>query len=154
MKIRRPGEGSASHPSSCENMLVGSQSAAVLAAASSAGILDQDAPHRLGSRGEEVAATVPTHLRIVADQTQVGFVDQGGSVERLSGFFVRELVSGQSAQLVVDQRQELLGRLRIALLKGVQNLRDGRHNPQDSRAADDEQEAGFEQSAKKLSNYS
>ena len=45
-------------------------------------------------------------------------MDQGGGLERLAGLLLRQLLGGQLAQLVVDQRQELLGRLRVALLDG------------------------------------
>ena len=55
---------------------------------------------------------------LAADQPQVGLVDQGGGLERLAGLLLGQLLGRQLAQLVVDQRQELLGRLRVALLDG------------------------------------
>ena len=53
-----------------------------------------------------------------SDQPEVGLVDQGRGLERLAGLLLRQPLGGQLAQLVVDQRQELLGRLRVALLDG------------------------------------
>jgi len=44
-------------------------------------------------------------LLVVADQTNVGFVNQGGGLKRLSRFFLSQLGGRQFAQLVVDQRQ-------------------------------------------------
>ena len=54
----------------------------------------------------------------LVDQPEVRLVDQGRGLERLAGLLLRQLLGGQLAQLVVDQRQELLGRLRVALLDG------------------------------------
>lgn len=51
-------------------------------------------------------------------------MDQGGGLQRLAGFLVGELLGGQLAQLVVDQRQQLPGGLRIAPLDGGQDARD------------------------------
>ena len=51
-----------------------------------------------------------------SDQPEVRLVDQGGGLERLAGLLLRQPLGGQLAQLVVDQRQELLGRLGVALL--------------------------------------
>ena len=51
-------------------------------------------------------------------QPQVRLVDQGRGLERLAGLLLGQLLGGQLAQLVVDQRQELLGRLGVALLDG------------------------------------
>jgi hypothetical protein len=45
-------------------------------------------------------------------------MDQGRGLERLPGLFVGQLLGSQAAQLVVDQRQELLGGVRVALLDG------------------------------------
>ena len=45
-------------------------------------------------------------------------MDQGRGLERLAGLLLGQPLGGQLAQLVVDQRQELLGRLRVALLDG------------------------------------
>ena len=54
-----------------------------------------------------------------SDQPEVGLVDQGGGLERLAGLLLRQPLGGELAQLVVDQRQESLGGLRVALLDGA-----------------------------------
>jgi hypothetical protein len=56
----------------------------VLDAALAAGALDQDAAHRLRG-GEEVAPAVPAPLVGVAEQAQVGLLDEGGRLQRLPG---------------------------------------------------------------------
>ena len=47
--------------------------------------------------------------RLAVHQPQVGLVDQGGGLQRLAGLLLGQLLGRQLAQLVVDQRQELLG---------------------------------------------
>ena len=61
-----------------------------------------------------------SHVRAVvgADEPEVRLVDQGGGLERLAGLLLGQPLGGELAQLVVDQRQELLGGLGVALLDG------------------------------------
>ena len=92
--------------------------AAPLLSGLAAGVLDEDAAHGLGRGGEEVAAAVPAAVGVAADQPQVGLVDQGGGLERLPGLLLRQPPGGQPAELVVDQRQQALGGLGVALLHG------------------------------------
>ena len=93
------------------------------------GPVDQDAPHGLGGRGEEVPAAVPVPGLLPAHQPEVGLVDQGGGLERLARLLLGQLLGRQLAQLVVDERQELLGGVRVALLDRVQHPGDRVHRP-------------------------
>ena len=61
-------------------------------------------------------AAVPAGDLIHIHQSEVGLVDQTGRLEGLTWFFSGKLLGCQLAQLVVDERQELLGSLRIALV--------------------------------------
>ena len=92
-----------------------------------AGAIDEDTAHGLGCRGEEVAATVPLLAPVRVDQPQVRLVDQGRGLERLAGLLLRQPLGGQLAELVVDQRQELLGGLGVAVLDGREDARDVVH---------------------------
>src|SRR5262249_57815895 len=47
--------------------------------------------------------------------------DQGGGLEGLPRLLLGQLLRRQLAQLVVDQRQELAGGVRVALLDGAQD---------------------------------
>ena len=87
------------------------------------GGLDQDVPHGLGCRGEEVAPAVPLAVRGVTDQPQVRLVHQGRGLERLPRRLVRQLPGRQATELVVDQGEQLLGRLTVALLDRRENPR-------------------------------
>ena len=53
----------------------------------------QDSSHRLGGGGEKVPATVEL---LVSDQPQIGFMDQGGGVERVAGGLGCHLRGGQA----------------------------------------------------------
>ena len=75
--------------------------------ACAARLLDQDAAHRLGRGGEEVAAAVPAAAAVDVDEPQVRLVDQGRGLERLPRLLARQPLGGQLPQLVVDQRQQL-----------------------------------------------
>src|SRR5262249_32432493 len=98
---------------------------AALEASSSTSPIDQDAPHRFGGGGEEVTAIGEL---LVTNQAQVRLMHQRGGVERLPCLFLTELLRSEFAQLVVDQRQQLVGGVRIALVDGLENVSDVGHN--------------------------
>lgn len=76
-----------------------------------AGLLDENTADGLGRRREEMSAAVEL---LVAHQPQVCFMHQGGRVERLARLLLRELRGGELAQLVIDERQQIRGRLLVA----------------------------------------
>ena len=106
----------------------------MLEPAFAAGSFDEDAAHGFRRGGEEMAAAVPVLGLFHVHQPQIGFMDQGRGLERLAGFFPGQFPRGQLAQLVVDQRQELLGGVRVALLDGGQDARDLGHAAQHTPA--------------------
>jgi hypothetical protein len=65
-----------------------------------------------------VAAAVPFSGLFGVDEPEVRLVNQGGGLERLAGLLVRQPLGGQLAKLVVDEWEQSLGGLRIALLDG------------------------------------
>ncbi len=73
-------------------------------------------------------AAGPGALLVAADESQVGFVNQGGGLECLPRPLVGKPASGQATQLVVDQGQQLGGGVRVALLNRVQEMRDVAHS--------------------------
>jgi hypothetical protein len=92
-----------------------------------AGVVDEDVPHGFGTGGVEVVSALPGALDRPADEAEVGLVDQGGGLERLARRLVGQAVGGELAQLVVDQRQELLRGRGVAPLDGRQDSRDLAH---------------------------
>src|SRR5262249_28743468 len=57
-----------------------------------AGVLDQDAAHRLGRRREEMPPALPSGV-LFPDQSQVSVVDQGSRLEGLPGGLAGQLLS-------------------------------------------------------------
>lgn len=55
-------------------------------------------------------------------------MDQSGRLKGLAGCFLGHPLGGQLAQLFVNERQELLRGVRIALFDGRQNAGDFAHN--------------------------
>jgi hypothetical protein len=80
------------------------------------GIFDEDAPHRLGSGGKEVASIGEL---LIAKQSQIDLVNQGRGVEGLARLFMSHFRLCESAKLIVDQRQQLIGSLPIASFNGI-----------------------------------
>ena len=82
-------------------------STAMLQSFLAARILNQDAAHGLGSGRKEVTATVPMLLfaivhRRIAEQSQIGFVNQCGGAECLAWFFLGQFPRRQPPQFRID----------------------------------------------------
>lgn len=92
-----------------------------------AGPVNENAPHRFGRGGEEVGAVLEMSLAIRADEPQPGFVNERGGLQSLARGFAGHPVRGQSPQLIINQRQQLLRGLGIALPGGLKNARGFRH---------------------------
>src|SRR5262249_25084283 len=90
-------------------------------------VLDQDAPHRFGRGGEKVATAVPVLGLFDIHQAQIGLVNQGRGLKRLAWLLLSEFLGCELAQFVIDQGQQLVGSLRIALLDSRQDARNFVH---------------------------
>jgi len=87
------------------------------------GLVDQDLTHGLGGGPEEMPAAVPARL-VVPEQTQVRLVDEGRGLERRPRAQHCHPRLGDPVQLAVDQRQQLGGSIAVAVIGGVQEVRD------------------------------
>ena len=76
------------------------------------GGIDEDSTHRLSDCGEKMSSAIPSLNAFAADQPDVRLVNERRGLERLTWRFLIKLMGGQFPQLVVDQRQQLLGRVR------------------------------------------
>ena len=101
--------------------------APVLGASLAARIVNQDAAHGLGRRGEEMPSTVPVLDVLRTEQTKVRLMNQGRRLECLARIFLGQPGRRQLPQLFIDQGQELCGRERVALLDGGQDACDIAH---------------------------
>src|SRR5262249_34666889 len=99
-------------------------SAAMLLPPPAPGVFDENPAHRLRGGREEMGTTVPVLHRLGIDEAEIGFMDEGRGLERLPGLFAGQPLRREPAQLVVDQRQELLGRLCFTALD---RRKDARH---------------------------
>ena len=59
---------------------------------------------------------IPTLNFLDVHHPQVGLMDQGGGLQRLAWLLLGQLVGRQLAQLIINQRQEPLGSVWVALL--------------------------------------
>jgi hypothetical protein len=89
--------------------------------------IHEDVTHGLGRSSQEVPAAVEALGLLGIHQSQVRLVDQGGGLKRLPGLLLGQLRRRQFAQLVVDERQELLGGVGVALFDGRQDARHIAH---------------------------
>ena len=92
-----------------------------------AGLLHQNPPHRLRGRGEEMSPRIPMLDVVDIHQPDICLVYEGRGLKCLPRPFLCHLLGRQSAQLAVDQREQFLGCLAIALLDGGQDSRNVGH---------------------------
>ena len=85
-----------------------------------AGLFNENAAHGLGGGAEEMSTPGEVWIR-AAHQPQPGFMHQRGGLQSLVGAFIRHARRRQLAQLLIDQRKQFIGGLRVAVLDGLKN---------------------------------
>src|SRR2546425_6926158 len=98
------------------------------------GDIDENLLHRASGSLEKMTA-IGEVLVAVTGNLQPGLVDESCGLEGLSGFLIGHPHDGQFAQLFINEREQLIGRLRVTMLNGFEDLRDVAHsaNPKDQR---------------------
>ena len=88
-----------------------------------AGMVNEDATHALGGSAKEVRTVVPGLVRR-SNQPQPGFVDKRCGLQRVAGRLAGHPVRGKDPQLLINNREQLSGRLGILLgaLEDVRNV--------------------------------
>jgi len=84
----------------------------------------QNSTHGLRGGAEEMAATIPALSVVSVHQPQVSLMHQRCWLQSPVGRLVRHLLRGEPAKFLIDQRQELLGSVRVAQFDVRQNPRD------------------------------
>jgi len=79
-----------------------------------AGVIDEDAPHHPRSHGEEMSPVVPCH-RLRIDQSQIRLVDERCGLKTVIGALVADVALGDSMKLGVDERDQPLEGILVAL---------------------------------------
>ena len=82
-----------------------------------AGVIDKNPPHGLSGGGEKMPAALPV-LGSAVHEPQIGLMHQCRGLQCLAWFLLSESRCGQLAQFLVNERQELVGGLRVTLLDG------------------------------------
>jgi hypothetical protein len=90
------------------------------------GAFDENVTHGLGGGGEEMPAVLPA-WQSASTQPQPGFMNQRRGLEGLARGLLGHPGRGQTAQLLVNQRQEFFSGLGVALLGRVKNEREVTH---------------------------
>src|SRR5262249_2122084 len=88
------------------------------------GALDENAAHRFRGGGEEVPPAVELNRKLpppVRHETHGGFVNERRRVERVSRLLLGHSGRREPPQLLIDERQQLLGGARVALLQGSED---------------------------------
>ena len=78
--------------------------------------LNKNPPHSFGGCREKMPSIIPTLRLLNINEPQICLMHQRRSLQRLAGLFVGHSLCGQLPQLLVDQRQELVGGLWVARL--------------------------------------
>ena len=94
--------------------------AAVFEAGLAACLEHEDAAHGVGGSAEEVGAVLPTAVP-ATDELQPSLMHQRGGLQGLPVLLARHACGSQPAQLLIDQRQELLGGEALAPAGGLEH---------------------------------
>jgi hypothetical protein len=94
------------------------QGPAALEPTSIAGAVYEYSPHCLGCRSEKVRPAVPMLARIAPNKPQIRLVHQGRRLKRVSWRFTLKAMVCKATQILVNEREQMLGRLRITALDG------------------------------------
>src|SRR5258707_814240 len=92
------------------------------------GVFDENTAHGFSGCAEEMRAAVPG-LVLAAPEPQPGFMHQRRGLQRLARGFMGHFASGELAQFIIDQRQQLARSFGIALLHGVEDAGNVTHLP-------------------------
>jgi len=84
------------------------------------GILHQDAANGLGGGGEEMAAMVPVLAVGCADQPEVSLMNERGRLQGVARRLVGQPSGGETAQLFVDEREQVGSSLAVPGRRCVQ----------------------------------
>ncbi len=86
-----------------------------------AGAVYEDMSHGFGGGAEEMPAVLPS-LILIADQPQISLMHQGGSLQSLSGRQEGHFVGSESAQFLIDQREQFVSGFAVAVLDPLEDL--------------------------------
>ena len=99
------------------------ESATTLVSEPRSRVIDEYPPHQARSHAKEVGPVAPVDLPLI-DQSEVGFVNERGWLQRMAGFLAPQLRACDTAQVVVDNRDELVKGISFAIADREEKVRD------------------------------
>ena len=84
-------------------------------------MIHQYAPHHLGRNREEMGAILPLHA-LVVHQAHVGFIYQGGGLERVAWALALHVVVSQAAKFFINDRGQTVERALVSIAPGAEEL--------------------------------
>src|SRR6266576_6066359 len=87
------------------------------------GMINHDVPHHLRGRRDKVGPALPDRLGVI-NQSQVGFVENGGRLQRVAGALPTHVMVGESVQLRMHQREQLPQRSLVSAAPLAEQLGD------------------------------
>lgn len=99
------------------------ESATTLSSEPRSRVIDEYPPHQARSHAKEVGPVAPVDLPLL-DQSEVGFVYEGGWLQRMAGYLAPQLRACDTSQMVVDDRDELVKRVSFAIADREEKVRD------------------------------
>ncbi len=81
------------------------------------------APHHLGGNGEEMGTILPAHA-VVPHQAHVGFVHEGGRLERVAAALAQHIAGSQAAELCMNDGSQAIERSLVSVAPGAQERAD------------------------------
>ena len=88
-------------------------------AAARARVIDEHPPHHLRGDAKKVRAVLPGDA-LLPDQLEVDLVHERGRLKGVSGGFVTQEARGLLSQLAIDERQQIIACLQVALAPRAQ----------------------------------
>ena len=96
------------------------RTAAALLAALAPGIVDEDVAHLTSGEGEEMGAVLPRYVGI--HEAKICFVHEGGGGKRMVGALGCHELTGERAQLAVDQGDQFVAGVLITVAPLAEQL--------------------------------
>jgi hypothetical protein len=86
-------------------------------------VIDEHAAHQPGRNAEEMRTVLPPHT-LRTRQPNECFVDERGRLKSVFAPLSRHVASSQPPELGLDERQQVLERLRITVAPGSKQMSD------------------------------
>ena len=86
-------------------------------------MINHDAPHHLRGGRDKVGPALPDRLGVI-DQPQVGFVANGGRLQRVAGPLPAHVMVGEPVQFRMHQREQLPQRSLVSAAPLAEQLGD------------------------------